>query len=396
MLDDEYLKKLLARFAEYREELDKVNELLEAVSKEEGLFGENEEGIVRNLKERKEALEIILGIIDKINKGRQRTFDIERAIARLNSRVARITGSPFAEADALAQQRDAELQRARDAGKSADQIDRLAASWNRLIRLVETADLRAATQQLQDLKESLETDLRGQNTELNLQIGLVSRRITDEEYLLGQLALQLGSERNITEEMRKRVAEQVKLTRQLEEAQRIRSLQEQVVSGITGSFYDAFQQLLDGSAKDLFRNFFEGVARSFTDAIIQDWSDRLGDYLFDIFFGGPGGGGSGFFSRLFTGRQYGGPVSAGRGYTINEGFGQREIFFPGTDGYIHPNTGGLGGATYITASTTVNGSVRSDDDLRQISEQQEIVASNVLNKAMQQWKYRRFPNQIGT
>ena len=48
------------------------------------------------------------------------------------------------------------------------------------------------------------------------------------------------------------------------------------------------------------------------------------------------------------------------------------------------------------ATTNVAGSVRSDEDLRQISEQQEIVANNAVNKAMQQWKYRRFPNQIGT
>ena len=344
-----------------------------------------------------EAIEAEIARLQKILDGAaEGGFNLARALAQIDRQIAMASADPLAPFLEI----QARLDSFRAAGASESDLSTLGG------RLADLASARAISSNNQQIKKFIElqkevtTQVEDTNAALLIERDYLLGNIDAEEKAVRLFELEHGTRILITETMREQVRLEERRRQEneeiLERLRRQEQLRQQVISGITGSFYDAFQQLLDGSAKDLFRNFFEGVARSFTDAIIQDWSDRLGDYLFDIFFGGPGGGGSGFFSRLFTGRQYGGPVSAGRGYTINEGFGQREIFFPGTDGYIHPNTGGLGGAIYITASTTVNGSVRSDDDLRQISEQQEIVASNVLNKAMQQWKYRRFPNQIGT
>ena len=333
------------------------------------------------------------GILEQIreledrNRESQKTFDIEQAILRVRQQSARNTADETDDfevmVDLIELRRDREILAANAAGVTEDKVNDLREAYDELLQGLRTP--------LQLRQEALELDFGRQNQELAIQADLVSRRITDEEFLIQQAAIQLGGEQNITEEMRRQIRLLVMRNRELNEAERIRSLQEQVVGGITGSFQEAFNQLLDGNTRDLFRNFFEGVARSFTDAIIQDWSDRLADFLFDFLFP-PGGGG---LSSLFTPRQQGGPVFPGGGpYLVGER--GPEVFLPNVSGYIAPSASGFGSNISVVANTTVNGSVRSEDDIRRINKTQRETIEAAVNKSMQQFKYRRFPNPVGT
>jgi hypothetical protein len=107
-----------------------------------------------------------------------------------------------------------------------------------------------------------------------------------------------------------------------------------VTKGIEDSFVN-FAKTGKLSVKDLFKSIAETILRS-----------QIQNLLLRTFGGGGGGGGS-FLGNLFTaflggGRAAGGPVSAGRAYTVGES--GPETFVPTGAGSIVPGTG----ATNIT------------------------------------------------
>ena len=146
----------------------------------------------------------------------------------------------------------------------------------------------------------------------------------------------------------------------------------------------------------MFRNFFEDVARNFADAIVRNWSERLGDLAYNFLFGGPSGGGAlaYIFGSGLGRRQFGGPVFGGTPYLVGER--GPEVFLPNVSGYIAPNAGGVGNTVVVNASTNVAGSVRSDEDLREIARQQELTINRAVAKVQQQQRFGRMPNRIGS
>lgn len=132
---------------------------------------------------------------------------------------------------------------------------------------------------------------------------------------------------------------------------------ETMATSIGDHFANAFGQFASGSAKagDAFRSFAAGVIQEMIRIQAQAAAARILSFLGGLFFGGgapsgwiPTGGGNAIGGYGIPGaRQGGGPVAAGRAYTVGEA--GPEVFVPDRAGRIIPNhrMGGAGAAPSI-------------------------------------------------
>ena len=140
---------------------------------------------------------------------------------------------------------------------------------------------------------------------------------------------------------------------------------ETMAMSIGDHFANAFGAFVGGSqsAGEAFRSFASGVIAEMLRIQAQAAAAELLSFLGGLFVAGaPSGwrptGGSTIRGGIPTyglpgARQLGGPVSAGRAYTVNEATGRSEVFVPDRDGRIVPphKAGGMGGGVHIDRFT---------------------------------------------
>lgn len=215
--------------------------------------------------------------------------------------------------------RNLEIQELAVAGASQATVEALKAANAELVRQQELAQQAELAQGREEYIESL-----------RLEAELLA--LTNEEREVQEALIRLGVE--ATKEQKDQVRELIGQIQELRDAEEetfkfTETIAEQTSIAIRGLIKEAFTGDLD-DIQSTFANFLSELGQELLSSLfLQLLSDAFGN------IGGPVGN---VFSQAFGGgRQFGGDVSAGRAYSVNEGSpGRPEVFVPREAGRIMP------------------------------------------------------------